>query len=199
MKKCIKCLVEQDIKNFVVRSDTGKTRNECTTCQKSFQHSYRENNREKAKITTKKWRQDNLEQSRQNVRRWRKENIEYARRKEREYKKNRIKNDPIYKITCCLRGRIIRVLNGKNKSDRTIKLIGCSPEQLKIHLESKFLPGMTWENHGFGNDKWHVDHIKPCRSFDLSESEQQRQCFNYKNLQPLWQFENLSKGAKIYV
>ena len=52
---------------------------------------------------------------------------------------------------------------------------------------------MTWDNHG----KWHIDHIKPCASFDLLHKKQQRKCFYYKNLQPLWAQENLSKGAKI--
>ena len=52
---------------------------------------------------------------------------------------------------------------------------------------------MTWDNHG----EWHIDHIKPCASFDLTDADQQRECFNYTNLQPLWAKDNLSKGAKI--
>jgi hypothetical protein len=52
---------------------------------------------------------------------------------------------------------------------------------------------MTFDNFG----KWHIDHIIPCASFDLTKPEQQRQCFHYTNLQPLWAFENLSKGSKI--
>jgi len=54
---------------------------------------------------------------------------------------------------------------------------------------------MTWENHGF--DGWHVDHIKPCTSFDLTDLEQQKQCFHYTNLQPLWKKENFEKRDKI--
>lgn len=73
---------------------------------------------------------------------------------------------------------------------QTIKLIGCSIEQLKQHLEKQFKLGMSWFNYG----KWHVDHIKPCASFDLTDIEQQKQCFNYTNLQPLWAEENLVKG-----
>ena len=54
---------------------------------------------------------------------------------------------------------------------------------------------MTWENHGrYG---WHIDHIMPCSSFDLTDPEQQKKCFHYTNLQPLWAHENMSKGAKI--
>ena len=62
------------------------------------------------------------------------------------------------------------------------------------YLERKFQPGMTWRNQSrFG---WHIDHIKPCSKFDLSDPIQQKICFNYKNLQPLWAEENIRKSNK---
>ena len=64
-------------------------------------------------------------------------------------------------------------------------------EELKIHIEGKFVEGMTWENHG----SWHLDHVRPCCSFDLKNEEEQKKCFHYTNLQPLWAVENLSKQA----
>jgi len=82
-----------------------------------------------------------------------------------------------------------------SKYYKSIDLIGCSPEVLQNWLESKFKPGMTWDNHGFYG--WHVDHVIPCAVFDLADPKQQKKCFNYKNLQPLWQKENFSKGIKI--
>lgn len=82
----------------------------------------------------------------------------------------------------------------KRKANRTTQLIGCSMEQLRSHLESKFKPGMTWENHGNG---WHIDHIIPCAAFDFTNPDQIFQCFHYTNLQPLWAHENLSKSDKI--
>ena len=74
-------------------------------------------------------------------------------------------------------------------------LIGCTIDQLKTYLESKFQPNMTWKNHSqFG---WHIDHIIPCCSFDLTNEIQRQKCFHYTNLQPLWSTDNLIKGKKI--
>jgi len=104
----------------------------------------------------------------------------------------RRKKDPAFKILTILRSRILDVLRGHSKSDTTISMLGCTIEELWIHLERKFTKGMTKENHG----EWHVDHIKPCASFDLTDPEQQAVCFHYTNLQPLWAIDNLKKGAR---
>ena len=81
---------------------------------------------------------------------------------------------------------------GVRKTTSTMKLCGCSLDYLKKYLEKQFVDGMTWENR----DKWHIDHIRPCCSFDLTDPEQQKQCFHYSNLQPLWARDNMIKGAK---
>ncbi len=89
---------------------------------------------------------------------------------------------------------IRKVLNGASKSAATMELLGCDREALWKHLEALFLPGMTRENHGLKG--WHVDHIFPCAEFDLADPQQQRECFHYTNLQPLWASDNIRKGAK---
>lgn len=125
-----------------------------------------------------------------NVAEWVKKNRVRRRKNAREwarrtYDKNR--------IVMVLRARIGTALRHLKKSDSTQKLVGCSLSDLRVHLEAQFLPGMSWKNHGrYG---WHVDHKRPCVSFDLSKPSQQRQCFNFTNLQPLWWRDNLSKGA----
>ena len=108
------------------------------------------------------------------------------------YEKNKRHNDIGYRLASYLRTRIWNVLRGNNKSKSTIKLIGCSIVQLKQHLQSKFTKGMSWSNYG----KWHIDHIRPCASFDLSKPKEQYKGFNYKNLQPLWAEDNLRKRRK---
>jgi hypothetical protein len=95
-----------------------------------------------------------------------------------------------YKVKQLLRRRILDVLKGNPKLRTTKFLVGCSIKQLKQHLESKFTRGMSWNNHG----KWHIDHIKPCCMFDLSKLSEQRKCFRYTNLQPLWAKDNLRKN-----
>jgi hypothetical protein len=80
------------------------------------------------------------------------------------------------------------------KRDKPLEeLIGCTVEFLMGYLEAKFIEGMTWENRG----QWHVDHIMPCASFDLTKAEQRAICFHYTNLQPLWATDNIRKGDSV--
>ena len=80
---------------------------------------------------------------------------------------------------------------GIRESRTTLELIGCTPSELRLHLERQLLPGMTWQNHG----QWHIDHIIPCAQFDLTDPEARRRCFHFSNLQPLWAAENIRKGG----
>ena len=110
------------------------------------------------------------------------------------YEKIRRKTDLNFKLSCNLRWRVWSALKGLNKSKSTIKLLDCSFDYLKSHLESQFTEGMSWSN--YGRKGWHIDHIRPCASFDMSKSEEQAKCFHYTNLQPLWAKDNLSKNNK---
>ena len=121
-------------------------------------------------------------------------NKEKINKKRLIYQANRRRNEPSYKLICNIRRRTVGALKGNFKSDTTMIQLGIPDiEFLWKHLESTFKPGMTRENHGL----WHIDHIIPCASFDLSKPEEQAKCFHYTNLQALWSHENLSKGAKI--
>lgn len=88
---------------------------------------------------------------------------------------------------------------GHKKDNYTETLIGCDIEYFFDYISSKFVSGMSWENYGkFG---WHIDHIKPCSSFDLSDKEQQKLCFHYSNMQPLWATTKIAKkyGHENYI
>jgi hypothetical protein len=74
-----------------------------------------------------------------------------------------------------------------------MEYLGCTLEELKIHLESQFKEGMNWGNYG----KWEIDHIFPLSKADLTNLEEYKKVFHYTNLQPLWKAENRSKGNKL--
>ena len=99
---------------------------------------------------------------------------------------------PAAKMAHAFRVRVRQVIRLESQLKSSDALLGCTHDQLVQHLESQFLPGMSWNNYG----DWHVDHIRPCASFDLLDPEQQARCFHYTNLQPLWAKDNISKGAK---
>ncbi len=108
--------------------------------------------------------------------------------------RRRLKSDPYFKFVHTLRtnvrGRI--KARGGIKQAKTEALFGCTVPELRAHLARKFKPGMSWENYGFRG--WHIDHILPCSSFDLRDPKQQRRCFHFSNLRPLWALENLRKS-----
>jgi hypothetical protein len=116
-----------------------------------------------------------------------------ARKQIRNQRRNiRRKYDINYRLLENYRSRTYKALKGFDKSKRTQDLIGCSIEHLKSHIEKQFEEWMTWDNYG----EWHIDHIKPCASFDLSKQDQQKICFNFKNLRPLEAMENIRKGSR---
>lgn len=113
----------------------------------------------------------------------------------REYSKRRYKKELNFKLRHILSRRLYHAIKNGKKTKPTLELIGCSIDYLRIYLENQFKEGMKWDNHG--HKGWHIDHIKPCSSFDLRDLKQQEECFHYTNLQPLWWWENLSKSNKI--
>ena len=142
------------------------------------------------------------EKAKQSVRVYAKNRDPEVKRKYfREYTRKRRSQDPMFRVALNLRRRINDFVKGKAKAAHTFELIGVTQEQIRCHIESQFLPGMTWDNYGrispSNSSVWNVDHIMPCDSFDFSHPEQQRICFHYSNLRPMWALDNFSKGAKV--
>ncbi len=92
------------------------------------------------------------------------------------------------RLSCRFNQAIKTVLVKKGKS--ILNFMGCSVKDFLIHLESKFTTGMSWDNYGAGRGCWHIDHIKPCLTFNLTSEEEQKKCFHYTNLRPLWAEDN---------
>lgn len=109
--------------------------------------------------------------------------------------------DPAFKLRERLRSTFADKLRKAIVSDCSprrsgvMRYLGCTVQQLMIHLEAQFKAGMSWANWGRGQGHWHVDHIRPISSFDLAEESGLQACWHYSNLQPLWSEENLRKGG----
>lgn len=117
------------------------------------------------------------------------------RARQREWKRAKMASDPAARLTNTLRSRLSFAIKSPAQRARkkTEAMVGCSSAHLRSHIESLWRPGMTWENYG---PAWCIDHIRPCSSFDMLDPEQQRACFHYTNLQPLWTLENQRKADK---
>ena len=139
---------------------------------------------------SKKYRREWAKNKYQNNEEFRKKCIKSVTAYERE----KLKTDNEFKLKHTLRNRLRKAIKKKNakKCKKTMELIGCSTSELMIHLESKFKEGMTWENHG----EWHIDHIKAIAKFNLLNDDEQKKCFHWSNLQPLWAEENIVKSDK---
>jgi hypothetical protein len=146
-------------------------------------------NREKKLAWDRKYYQDHKEQNRINCKEYSKNHREQLNK----YLRNWKRNHPMSVFIDRLRKRVWDAVKGNIKSASTKELLGCTTEFLRNYLQSQFTEGMTWDNYG----EWHIDHIKPCASFDLSKPEEQNKCFHYTNLQPLWAIDNMKKGAKL--
>lgn len=107
---------------------------------------------------------------------------------------HRIKHDRDFVLKRAMRGCLYRLIKstGCKKNNKTEVEVGYTQEQFKLHIESQFKEGMSWENRS----EWHIDHIKPIKAF-LDEGITDPAIVNaLDNLQPLWAHENLSKGTK---
>lgn len=161
--------------------------------------------KKKIKKTSRKYYKCNKNKILNNNKIYRLNNRSKLNKWRRKYVKEKRKNDVNFKLKDNLRKRIKQMLNLTNnkKTFRTFELVGCSIEKLREHLESLFKDNMTWLNYGSGSkndpriEYWVIDHIKPCASFDLSDPEEQKKCFHYTNLQPLWNNDNIKKSDKI--
>lgn len=193
-KKCSRC------NEFLPLSSFGKKASACKICaakrRKEIYNPLRarkqylkitEEQKESRRKYARDKRNENPELANKRVREWRKNNP--------EYKKKRWKSDLKYRITENLRGRVYKAIKAQSslKNNTTIDLVGCTIPELKNYIASKFDSKMSWSNYG----EWHIDHIIPCSKFDLTDLLQQKLCFHYTNLQPLWAKDNLRKGAKI--
>lgn len=124
-------------------------------------------------------------------RRYIEKNRDKVRERKREYNRRKYKTDKRHKAILFMRRQLADFLAGKK--GRTEDLLGYTRDDLVQHMESLFHDGMSWDNHG----EWHIDHITPISHFLKEGKDAPHVVHALENLQPLWAFDNLSKGAKL--
>lgn len=226
MKICNKCNINKELTEYSFRKDTKKYRNECFSCNKIQKAEYYKNNQEFFKKKAKDYKINNPEKKKESDKRWYKNNknhtkeyqkqyylknkeerLEYQKKYQlenreeisnyiKDYSKKRRKNDIQYKLCCNLRSRLYKALRYNFKTGSAIHNLGCSIQELKIRLETMWDKDMSWDNYGFGKEKWNIDHIQALTKFDLTNKEELLIACNYKNLQPMWHIDNIVKGNR---
>ena len=212
-KVCSKCKEEKELTEFYKHKKSP-----CKVCRLLYNKEYRQNNKEKRreyrkeydeknKEKIKEYYQNNKERLNKRIKEYRQNNIVKERLKEyRQNNKDRImeyknryarlrrKSEPLFKITTNIRNLISRSIkrNGYNKKSKTYKILGCSFEEFKLHIESQWEEWMNWDNYGKCNGEekygWDIDHIIPVSSGKCEESNIRLN--HYSNMRPLCSYVN---------
>jgi hypothetical protein len=206
-KSCCNLYYTKNKEKILSKSKENRNKNQEEYRRKSLERYYK--NHEKRKESNKRSYYNNIQKIKETRKKYRSENkqklkeqydIYYFKNKQKiidksvKYNKRKEKEDIQFLLRRKIRARIKNFLNRKGVKIKINHFteLGCSLDELRKHLESKFTEGMSWDNYG----EWHIDHIKPLAKFNLEDPDQFKEACNYNNLQPLWAIDNLSKGAK---
>jgi hypothetical protein len=185
-KSCNTCKIEKELILFSQRKK-NVYHGICKECINKYAKEYRQENKEKIKEKQNEWYSTAGKE-------WKKqyedENREYINTRDRE----KYKNDDQYRMKKILRSRFKKTITGEKKYKSILSYLDVSVEYFNKWIEYQFDYKMTWENQGI---YWEIDHVIPCSSFDFSNEEQIKKCFNWKNMRPLERIENYSKNNKI--
>lgn len=169
----------------------------------SYNRKYSEEHREELRLKAAKYnalRKEKVklyyqlpeikERCKKNRERWCEENRDHYN----EWCRNYYKNNINHRIAVSMRNSLSKCVKGLVKYGKAMVLLGCTVDEFKLHIESLWVEGMTWDNYGVGG--WSFDHIKPIAAFDLSQESEQRECFHWSNFQPMWLLDNISKNSR---
>lgn len=197
MKTCTKCGHSQPLDQFYPLSDPTRARSPCRTCRKKEQEDQKEEKRAYDRARYKAQRGTIIARVRvyNEDRKAEKKAYDQAQSSLRNAKRrNRYRTDETYRLGVLIRNRVRSAITGYRKGAGTEALLGCTLTNFRGHFEKKFLPGMSWTDVLEG--RVHIDHVIPCAAFNMSDPEQQKLCFHFRNLQPLWASENNAKRAR---
>ncbi len=195
MHQCNTCIQLKQVDCFHKNkiSPSGLDYN-CKSCKSSLAKSRNKLNKEHRSDVQKKYYFNNKESVKEKQAQYYRNNKDKKIKQQQEYQKNRKQYDPLFKVISVLRKRIYSALNSKkwHKNSPYSDYVGCSQDQLKLHIETQFQSGMSWNN--YGHSTWHIDHKVPLATAK-TEEEVYKLC-HYTNLQPMWAKDNFSKGSK---
>jgi len=147
-------------------------------------------NKDKIRIKNRKWYANNKDK----IDLYRFNNKDKISKNHSKYIKNRRKHDVNFKLQCNLRSRLLRAIKNGQKSGSAVADLGCTINEFKIYIENLFTGNMSWSNHGLKT--WHIDHVIPLSSFDLSDRKQFLEACHYTNLCPMLAVDNILKSNK---
>lgn len=193
MKQCHQCNIIKSNDDFYFRKDSNTYRSTCKECWKEKRKAYRNTHEDKVQESKKTYYYKNQDTCCKRSMDWYLRNKDIKNEKHAVYIKKKRQEDVNFKIYSNMQTRIYSALRD-NKSERTMDLIGCDICFFKTWLENQFDEKMSWDNHG---TYWHIDHVKPCSSYDMTNPNEVKECFNWKNVRPLNKTLNLRKNDKI--
>lgn len=214
MKKCSKCNIEKEDFEFC-KAKRGKNglAASCKSCDKKYKASrkehtdkvqaeYRKKNTDKRKAYNADYRKNHIAELKEYHKQYRKTHKAKSTNKcnskhYAQYESQRKKVDIQFRLRKALRLRLYIATKRNFKSGSAVSDLGCSIEEFKLYLESKFTEGMSWDNWGSGDKKWNIDHIIPLSSVDLTDRNELLRVCHYTNMQPLWHKDNIRKSNKI--
>jgi hypothetical protein len=159
----------------------------CRGCTQTASKVYTKSHKQQIKLKSDAWYANNKDRRKAVVKAW--------RANQRGWERTTIETNIQFRLKKLIRSRLKSAVHrrGIDKAGSAVRDLGCTVKFLKQYLESKFQPGMTWDNWGNGYYKWNIDHIKRLADFDLSNRNQFLVACHYTNLQPLWWIENMKK------
>lgn len=193
MKHCNKCGQDKNLSDFPKdNSRKDGHRHECKNCHNTYLRKHYKKNKEKRNKSSKKWKIKNKRHIKAYRKKYNRTHKEANRIQHNKYIQKRLQFDLNYRLSSYLRSRIHDALKKSYKVGSAISDLGCTIEEFRDYIATKFTEGMSWENYG----KWHLDHIIPLISFDLTDRNAFLIACHYTNYQPLWAKDNLKKRSK---
>ena len=190
-KRCTKCNIIKPFEGYALYKPGFMGRkSQCLVCDSKYDKEYQSKTNCRAK-------RDKSPEAKKYRKQYIAENKDWWRKYEREYKSSRRQEDMFFRIKGNLSSRLSDLIKNRGIGQRTKELLGCDRDTFLQHIKSQFTEGMTWENYGLKG--WHVDHVIPISSYDLTNEDEVKKACHYTNLQPLWWQDNLEKGDKIRI